>query len=51
MISLLRWGFHCFIDGEIIHNSFFGPLIGDFVAGAFVLIKWANVKVTVINKI
>jgi hypothetical protein len=22
----------------------FGPLVGDFVAGAFVLFKWANVK-------
>jgi len=29
----------------------FGSLVGDFVAGAFVLFKWANVKVTVIKYI
>ena len=38
--------FICFIDGWIIHISLFGPLVGDFVAGTFVLFKWANVKVT-----
>jgi len=26
-------------------------LVGDFVAGAFVIFKWANVKLTVIKKL
>jgi len=38
MISLFRWGFHFF------HRQ-------NFVAGAFVLFMWANVKVTLIKNI
>jgi len=26
--------------------SLFGPSVGDFIAGAFVLFKWTNEKVT-----
>jgi len=33
-----------------MHISYFEPLVGDFVGCAFVLCKWANVKVTVIKK-
>jgi len=28
-----------------------GPLVGEFVEGAFVLFKWANVKIIVIKNI
>jgi len=27
-----------------------GPLVGDFVAGDYVLFKWINVKVTVMKE-
>jgi len=51
MIWLFRWSFHLIFRWLIIHILFFVPLLGDFVAGAFVLFKWANVKVTEIKKI
>jgi hypothetical protein len=35
----------------MIDISFFGPLVGDLLTVAFVLLKWANVKVTVIKNI
>jgi len=28
----------------------FGPLVGNYFAGAFVFFKWANLEITVIEK-
>jgi hypothetical protein len=50
MILLFRWGFPLFLRLLNYACFIFGPLVRVFVAGAFVLLKWANVKVTVKKK-
>ena len=51
MISLFIWGVHFFHRRLNYPYFIFWPFVGDFVAGAFVLFKWANVKLTEIKNI